>query len=220
MRKIEELIDAEAPAIELLRQLVREAEVPCEILPPSEERKNVLLGVQVTTRSMLGALAYETGGLIIDDGWLRLLGSGHARLTRTLLEWNATRSDGFYLVGDDAVGGFFALNGGALGPELQSVFYWAPDSLDWECLELGLTDFINVFLTKQITEFYESLRWPTWREDTRGLSGDECFAFYPFLWAEEGSVEGSRRTAVPVSEAFEMKLDILRQLSDDTDLSE
>jgi Protein of unknown function DUF2625 len=172
MRKLEELIDTQNPAIELLRQLVREAEVPCEILPPSAEREMVLLDVQVTTHSTLEALAFDTGGLFIDDGWLRLLGSGHPRLTRTLSGWNAGRAEGFYLVGDDAAGGFFALNGGALGPETGSVYYWAPDDLEWEGLGLGFTDFVGIFLTNTITTFYEKLRWSTWRDDIRNLQGD------------------------------------------------
>jgi hypothetical protein len=212
MGKIEELTNVEDPAIELLRQWVRDAQVPCEILPPSVEREAVLLGVQVTTHSLLGALAYETGGLLIDDGWLRLLGSGHARLPRTLPGWNAPRTKGYYLVGDDAVGGFYALNGGALGPDLESVHYWAPDKLEWECLELGFTDLVHAFLTSRIAAFYEGLRWPAWRADTQSLSTDQCFVFYPFLWTKEGSLAGSHRATVPVSEAFDMKVDIVRQL--------
>jgi hypothetical protein len=216
MRKVEELIDKQAPAIELLQQSVREAEVSCELLAPGAERETVLLAMHVTTPSTLGALAYDTGGLLIDDGWLRLLGSGHPRLTRTLSAWNAGRAQGYYLVGDDAAGGFFAINGGALGPELRSVYYWAPDSLEWECLDLGFTDFVSAFLTNRVAAFYEGLRWSTWRDDIKNLSGDRCFAFYPFLWAKEGSPEDSYRKTVPVSEAFDMKVDIARQLSGGT----
>jgi hypothetical protein len=213
MRKIEELIDKQAPAIEQLRKRVYQAEVSCELLPPSAEREAVLVDVQVTTHSTLGALAYDTGGLLIDDGWLRLLGSGHPLLTRTLSGWNSGRAQGYYLVGDDAAGGFFALNGGALGPELRSVYYWAPDSLEWECLDLGFTDFVDTFLTNCIATFYEGLRWSAWRDDIRNLSGDRCFAFYPFLWTKEGSPEDSHRATVPMSEAFDMKVDIVRQLN-------
>ena len=61
-----------------------------------------MFNVQVTTHSTLGALAYDTGGLFIDNGWLRLLGSGHPRRRRTLPGWNAPRAQGYYLVGDDA----------------------------------------------------------------------------------------------------------------------
>lgn len=215
MRKTEELIDTENPAVNLLEQWVRDAEVPCQLLPPGAEREDALQSVQVSTHSTLGALAYDTGGLLIDDGWVRLLGSGHPKLPRSLHKWNAQRADGFYLVGDDAVGGFFALNGGALGPDLGSVHYWAPDSLEWECLELGLTDFVNAFLTSQITAFYQGLRWSTWRADLNDLSSDQCFFFYPFLFSKEGSVGGSDRSKISISEAFDVKVDIVRQLATD-----
>src|SRR5262245_52820171 len=208
MRTFEKLTATTEPAIDLLRGWVADAEVPAVLLPPSAERAEVLLSVQVTTHSTLGALAYETGGLLLDDGWVRLLGSGHARLQRTLPSWNAGRSNGFYLVGDDAAGGFFALNGGGLGPETKAVHYWAPDSLEWESLGLGFTDLVAAFMTDRLATFYEDLRWPTWRADVQGLSGDRCFAFYPFLWTKEGSVEGSHRETVPVSEAFDLKVDL------------
>jgi hypothetical protein len=36
--------------------------------------------------------------------------------------------------------------------------------------------------------------------------------FFPFLWTKEGSPEGSHRSTVPMSETWDMKLDIVRQL--------
>ena len=213
MRSVEDLVDVEAPAIELLRQWAREAAVHCEILPPGDSRDEVLLDLQVTTHSTLGALAYDTGGVLIDDAWLRLLGSGHPRLERNLSTWNAQRADDYCLIGDDVVGGFFAINGGALGSEIGSVYYWAPDDLDWECLDLGFTDLVHAFMSGLTAAFYESLRWPNWQADMMNVSGDRCFSYYPFLWTKEGSLETSHRSIVPVSEAFDLKMDILKQLS-------
>jgi hypothetical protein len=210
-RKLDELIDNQEPAIKLLQQLVNDAKVPCELLPPGPEREKALLYLQVTTRSTLGGLAYDTGGLLIDDGWLRLLGSGHAKLSRSLHEWNSPRTDGaFYLVGDDLAGGFFAINGGAFGDDLGSVYYWPPDSLEWESLERGFTDFVAMFLTHTIENYYTDLRWSTWREDARSASSDQCFAFFPFLWTKEGSVERSHRSVVPMSQMWDAKVDIVR----------
>ena len=124
MRELEELIDDDEPALPLIREWLAAAEVPCEMLEPSARRGEVLLGLQVTTRSPLGAIAYETGGLIIDGGWLRILGSGHSRLTRDIPQWNAGRANGFLLVADDATGGFFAIDGGGLGGDPGKVWYW------------------------------------------------------------------------------------------------
>ena len=205
-------IGAVTPAIDLIRRWVDDAENDCEILPPSGDRDRILLATQVTTHSTLGALAYETGGILIDNGWLRFLGFGYQKLNRNLADWNECRSQGFYLVSDDAVGGFFAINGGAFG-EQKDVFYWAPDNLEWEPLGFGFTTFFQWALTSSLADFYQDLRWPTWLEDVAKLSGDRCFNFYPFLWTNEGSVAGSDRRPVPVAEAFDLKVDIVRQLS-------
>jgi hypothetical protein len=141
MLPIDELINVQDPGIAKIREWMRNAVNPCEVLPPSAQREEVLVQTQVTTRSTMGAIAYETGGILIDGGWLRFLGSGHPKLSRTLPGWNHGRSSGFYLVADDAVGGFFAMNGGAFGDDMKNMYYWPPDSLDWKPMKIGFTDF-------------------------------------------------------------------------------
>ncbi len=87
MRPLSELVNTEDPGINLIREWMRGAVNECELLPPSEQREHVLLQTQVTTRSPMGAIAYETGGILVDGGWLRFLGSGNPRLTRTVPGW-------------------------------------------------------------------------------------------------------------------------------------
>lgn len=105
MRKLEELVDLKDSAMPLVRQWLAEGTCPFEIFPPSARRNDVLIGLQVTTRSPMGAIAYETGGILVDHGWLRFLGSGHPRLQRDIVGWNANRSVGYLLVADDVIGG-------------------------------------------------------------------------------------------------------------------
>jgi len=213
MRPLNELINTEDPGINLIREWIRGAVNECELLPPSEHREQVLLQTQVTTRSPMGAIAYDTGGILVDGGWLRFLGSGHPRLTRTLPGWNERRSKGFYLVADDAVGGFFAINGGAFGTDVKNMYYWAPDSLDWEPMNIGFSEFFVWSLSERLAQFYEGLRWPAWRIDTAQLSGDQSFQFWPELWTKEGSINSSHRAPVPMHEAFDLKVDLVRQLN-------
>jgi hypothetical protein len=87
-----------------------------------------------------GAVAFETSGLLVDDGWVRLLGGGSSRMSG-LAEWNGLdgrsrvpETQGMCLVAHDAIGGFYALDGGALGEGKGGAYYFAPDSLDWENL--------------------------------------------------------------------------------------
>jgi hypothetical protein len=216
MRSLNELIDTRDPGIEKIREWMTDADAvnDCILLPPSEHRDAVLLETQVTTRSTMGAIAYETGGILVDSGWLRFPGSGHPNLSRTLPGWNKGRSNGFYLVADDAVGGFFAVNGGAFGTDVKNMYYWAPDSLEWEPMNVGFTDFFVWSLSERLAKFYETLRWPLWREETAALSGDQCFSFCPFLWTEEGSISTSDRAQVPVQEAYDLKTHLLRHLSE------
>jgi hypothetical protein len=132
VRTLSELLETADPGVEHVRNWIQSATDECVLLPPSASRGEALVQTQVTTRSTMGAIVYETGGVLADGGWLRFLGSGHPRITRTLPDWNEGRSKGFYLVADDAAGGFFAINGGAFGPDVKHMYYWAPDSLDWE----------------------------------------------------------------------------------------
>jgi hypothetical protein len=160
----------------------------------------------------MGAIVYETGRLLIDSGWLRVLGSGHARLTRTLPGWNVGRSDGFLLVADDAIGGFFGINGGALGDDVKNLYYFAPDSLNWEPLGIGYSDFLQWSFSDRLDKFYEWIRWPSWKDDVRKLHGDRCYFFYPFLWSIEGKGGSGQRSEIPIAEAWGSQMDVRGQL--------
>lgn len=82
-----------------------------EILEGDKEQgKAVLQQLGVSPRSLMGTLALEIGGILIDHGWLRFLGSGNESMKGNLLSWN-TIKDGFgiqqaFIVAHDVVGGF------------------------------------------------------------------------------------------------------------------
>ena len=88
-RSLPELLDLRDPMWPLIQQWLTSAPHPVEVLPVSRpEAERALLTLQVTTHSPLGALAWETGGILIDHGWVRLLGTGSPRLSDSLLSWN------------------------------------------------------------------------------------------------------------------------------------
>ncbi len=176
--------------------------------------------LQVTTRSPMGAVVYETGGLLIDGGWLRILASGHPRLPRTLPGWNKGRTwieaespPPILIVADDVVGGSFAINGGALDGPQGHVHYFAPDRLEWESLERGYSEFVQWTLQGDLGTFYAGQRWPEWPADVSTLAGDQAFSIYPFLWAKGPPIEERSRKAVPMAELVEVQFDFQRQLA-------
>ena len=205
MKPFEELVSDDFSAFELLKEWLESAEVNYELLPPSDDNRTTLYKVQASTSSILGALAYETGGLIIDNNWLKILGSGHKKLPRTLTDLNL-RDYGYILFADDAVGGFYAINQGGLGKDIGNVYFLAPDFTEWDPLEIELDVFLQIVLSKDIEEFYEGLRWKSWQEDIPELKANECFGFFPFLWTEQGDIESSKRKPLLVKEAFNLKV--------------
>jgi len=157
----------------------------------------------------MGAIVFETGGLLIDSGWLRILGSGHPRLSRSLPAWNLNRTvheEGqappFVLVGDDALGGFFAINGGELGLAMGNIHYFAPDRLEWEDLGRGYSDFIHWCLNGELGQFYAGYRWPGWEEEVAAIDGDQALAIYPPLWAQGPPIGERRRAPIAIAELY------------------
>lgn len=213
MKSLEELINKEEPFIDLINDWVSKAKKPVLVLPPSDDCAEVLTNLKVTTRSILGSLAYHTGGVLIDHGWIRVLGSGNKDFPRDVFSWNNdSNKSGLYLVADDAAGGFYAINGGAFPGQTNFIYYWAPDSMEWENLELKFSDFFSWLLSADLNSFYEGIRWEGWQEDMNIISTDQCGTFYPFLWTEQGNCNTSSRGVIPISEALTLKYDFLSQM--------
>jgi hypothetical protein len=214
MRSLAELIDRNEPAWPLVQQWIADASVPVEVLPADRAAGDAALhATQVTTRSPMGAIAHTAAGIFVDNGWLRVLGAGkHPRFHRSLPEWNQGRSNGYYLVADDVVGGFFAINGGALGEDPGNVYFYAPDSLRWEPCGFGYSHFLVWAMSEKLQQFYDSLRWDHWVSEVKHKSGDQAISIYPFLWAKGPPIKERHRGAVPVAEQWALQLDFQRQL--------
>ena len=207
-RTLEQLIDTAEPGIELVRQWLQSATNHVELLDvDAEHGRRTLLGLQVTSRSPMGALALASGGLFVDGGWVRVLGGGHARLPRTLATWNRLeqpphRLPGALLVGDDVLGGFFAVNGGGLPGEPGQVCYFGPDTLRWDVVAPSYTDWLLFLFTGDLEAFYRDMRWRSWRDELVGLAGDRAFSVYPPLWAAGPDIGDRSRRPLPIEELW------------------
>jgi hypothetical protein len=222
MLGVQDLVDTTSSAWPLVQSWIRDAVVPVEVLPrEGAHAESTLVDLQVTTRSPLGAVAYETGGVSVLNGWLRVLGSGSGRMNGSLSGWNGLDGKlllpdlkGLLIIGHDVLGGVFALDGGALGPGKGGAFYFAPDSLDWQDLERGYSDFLNFVLTGNLKSFYADYFWPSWERDVAELSLDQGLSQYPPLYTVEGKdLSKVSRRPVPMMELFAFELDCAKQLA-------
>jgi hypothetical protein len=221
MRPLDQLINKTEPGWTLVQEWISKATNKVEVLPvDTVKAKDALFKTQVTTRSPMGAIVYSSGGLLVDGGWIRILGSGHDRLNRTLPDWNKGKSfkefgeaPAYLLVADDAAGGFFAVNGGGLGSDAGKVYYLSPDNLEWEPLELSYTEFLNFCFNGDLHDFYKELRWADWKADVTKLDGNKAYNFFPYLWTMEGKdINKVSRKPVSVEEQFSFTLDMRKQL--------
>jgi hypothetical protein len=209
VRALDELIDRDEPAMELIEEWMAKARRPAELLTcATEDGEANLQRLQVTTRSPMGALAYGSGGLLVDDGWVRVLGCRCARLPRGLADWNDVHGEprlvGALLVGDDVLGGFFALNGDRFESTPGNIYYLAPDTLEWEDLGFGYSGWLTWLLSGDLDAFYAGSRWPGWRADTRALPEDVAFSIYPFLFTEGPPVGERSRRSVSIEELWSL----------------
>lgn len=223
-RSLEDLVNKTDPGWTLVKEWIDSAKNKVEVLTADTTKaKEVLFKTQVTTRSPMGAIVYMTGGLLIDNGWIRILGSGNAKLNRTLPDWNkgktlkdSVETTGFLLIADDAIGGFFILNSGAFAKDIGKVYYFSPDNLEFEPLDLTYSDFLIFCFNNDLDKFYEGYRWKNWKEEVYRLPGDKVYNFVPPLWTKEGKdFDKNSRKAISVEEQFGINIYFRKQLGID-----
>lgn len=214
-RSLAELINKQEPGWDLVSSWIKAAKNKVQILPKTPLRADsALLAAQVTTRSPMGAIIYETGGLLVDNGWLRILGSGSPGMNRDLMGWNEGKQRGFLLVADDVLGGFYAINAGAFGSEsMGNIFYFAPDNLRWEATNKTYSEFLLFCFSGDLANYYKNLRWKGWEQEVSALTGNQGLTCYPFLFTKEGkNLAKDKRSAVPIAELWIFGQNIQLQL--------
>lgn len=217
MKSLEELINTNS-SWALLQDWTNRGSNPVKVLPKNQdEYKKVLHTLQVTTKSLLGTVAYFTGGILFANGWLRLLGSGNKEVPRNIVSWNhikgpslsvESRLPGALLIADDVIGGFFALNGGVFNENVGDVYYLPPDTLEWEDLEMPYSDFLNWCCFGDINLFYKDMQWENWEKQISKIGGDEGISFYPPLWTNGNELNNRSRSVVPIEELWELKIQL------------
>jgi hypothetical protein len=208
-RSLDELLNTDEPRWPIVEGWISEAIRPVEVLSASASSGESLVAVQVTTRSPMGAVIFHTGGILVDHGWIRILGSGHERLPRSLPDWNYAcglpemlEPPPWLLIGDDVLGGFFALNGGRFSVDGHTVWYFAPDTLEWEDMGYSYSQFLSWCFSGKVDNFYELFRWPEWESEVSKLGGSQVLQVAPPLFTAGDHIAQRSRRAVPIGEFF------------------
>lgn len=141
-----------------------------------------------------------SGGIVIDN-WIRIYGCGELNVIEKNKLYNANQTMDI-LIAEDILGGLFGLKD-------DFVYYFAPDTNEWECLEIYYTQFINWLINNPegVNKFYEYFRWTSWKEDCSKIQLKNGYSFYPLLQVENDSNQRSRRI-ISIDELIRLNLDI------------
>jgi len=217
-KTLEELINTDDSGWSVIKEWIGQATNAVEVLPCERKKADeALVNAQLNTRSLMGAIVYETGGILIDNGWIRILGAGNDRMKRSLPDWNKGKTFSefgeippYMLIADDAVGGLFAINGGFFGNDnMGKIYYFAPDTLEWESLDISYSQFLMFCFGSDLNRFYSNFRWQSWVEDLKTLEPDYAYIFYPYLWTKEGSdINSVSRSVAPMQEVYDFNMEM------------
>lgn len=166
---------------------------------------DTLNNLNIDKNSVLGQVITNTSGIFIDN-YIRLFGNGSKDVSYNIYEYNLEFKkyfdDNMIIVADDVFGGLFSVT-----KEKNNILYFAPDTLQWENLEINYKDFIKYISSEKIDEFYKSYKWSTFQEDIKDIKFNQGILIYPFLWSNECDIEKAKKSIVPFSELVQINME-------------
>lgn len=175
-----------------------------------------ILGLE--SKSILGIIVLYTSGICIDN-WIRIIGQ-ECYDHKGIVSYNETNKkekdlmlEGLLVVAQDIVGGIFAINRKRFVEGVCKVWYFAPDTLEWECLDISYDEFLEWLIQGDVDKFYSSMRWENWREECKNVNFDKVLLIYPFLWSKECDLNRGSKKAVPYEELMGINFEYSKKIN-------
>jgi len=179
-----------------------------------ENGKNECEKLNIPCNSVLASVVINCNGIYIDN-WIRILGQGNEK-QNGIMYYNTIIDDscldGMFIVANDVLGGIYAINLSRYVIEKNMIWYFAPDTLEWESIGMKYFDFIAWTAQNNVNEFYESMRWNNWRKDCKDVEFNKGYLIYPFLWAKECDINNASKKIVLFDELMNLNFDFSKKL--------
>ena len=170
--------------------------------------------LNIPSDSVLYSVVSNSNGLIINH-WIRIWGQDSST-NYGVCHYNRNIKfdkyiSGLFVVAGDILGGLFAININRFDGN-NLIWYFAPDSLEWECLNMKYNEFLAWCFQGNIDDFYSTMRWENWKDDVMDINMNKAILIYPFLWAKECNIEKASRKIVDLDEIIELNFEYSGQI--------
>lgn len=172
----------------------------------NNEDKSVIEELNVNEQSVLGQVLLNVSGVVIND-YLRIWGNDEPNILYQNNKVKQFYSGNKLIVANDIWGGLFAISNGDFEGNMRDIWYFAPDLLEWENLDINYAEFLSWACGSGLEEFYQSFLWEDIDSILREINVNQAILIYPFLWAKECSLETADKKIVPLEELVAINAD-------------
>ena len=186
------------------------------IINGQNKRDNILGTMGINENSTLGQIIINTSGITVDN-IIRVYANGNDLDSHNIYSYNLELEkilgNQKLIIADDIFGGLFAINNGAFQDGYGNIRYFAPDTLEWDNLDINYSEFIAWISSSNLNEFYSAFKWSDFYQDIKEVKFNQGILIYPFLWSNECNIETADKKIVPFSELTTLNLEYKEKLN-------
>ena len=169
---------------------------------------DMLRKMGIPEASTIGQVMLNMRRLIV-SGYLRVHGSEIPQISEMVKKYHPGNK---IVVATDIWGGIFAIGNGDFSGDTSIMWYYAPETLQWESMDITYAEFIPWVFTPKFEEYHMSFMWKDMEEMLETLSADQGVLIYPFLWSKECNLMTATKKAVPMEELIALNADYEKKL--------
>ena len=144
------------------------------------------------------------------NGYLHIYGSNIEAINKVVKEFYPGNK---IVVATDIFGGIFAISNGDFEGEKVCIWYYAPDTLQWENLNIDYEHFLQWVLCDDFEQFYISFCWDGIENTLNTIGENQAVLIYPYLWSEECDINTATKKLISFSELVKINAEYEKQMS-------
>jgi len=194
-----------------LKDIFTQSSNKIEIFEPECDGTELIGKMGIDENTVIG-LCIANAAMLRINGYLRIWGTGNGKNHRNIMEYGNELRKLFggnrVFIADDVWGGIFAISNGDFEGAPQHVWYFAPDTLQWESLEVTYSQFLSWVSDTGINEFYSSFLWSRISGLLDEIKFNQGLSIYPPLWAKECDSETASIKIIPFDEIIAFNAEV------------